>query len=120
MTASTSQQLFPLFNGPKVLNIVTRISHVVTFCVDSIFVKSIDEKTQAYFAENEPVFLAPSVVSTEAPYHLFPSMFKGHLLDGFQSATCHSTLTGEQKIWIKSLKLIMLLAFAKQGMGNMP
>ena len=83
MTASTSQQLFPLFNGLKVLNIVTGISHVVTFCFDSFFVKSIDEKTQVYFAENDPVFFALTVVSTEAPYHLFPSMFKGHLLDGF-------------------------------------
>ena len=83
MTASTSEQLFPLFDGLRVLNIVTRISHVVTFCFDNFFVKSIDEKTQAYFAENDHVFLALIVVSTEAPYHLFPSMFKGDLLDGF-------------------------------------
>ena len=65
------------------LNIVTRISQVVNFCFDSFFVKLIDEKTQAYFTENDNVFLALTVVSTEAPYHLFCSMLKGHLPDGF-------------------------------------
>ena len=67
----------------KVLNFVTSISQVVTFCFNSFFVKSIDEKTQAYFTENDNVFLALTVVGTEAPYHLFWSMLKGHLPDGF-------------------------------------
>ena len=65
------------------LNFVTSISQVVTYCFDSFFVKSIDEKTQAYFTENDNVFLALTVDSTEAPYHLFWSVLKGHLSDGF-------------------------------------